>query len=101
MGEHDGTTYEARDDQDPAASLPVSPWGPISLILGLAALGTFAIDDVGGLIAIAGIICGHVARREIKAGVKGGNGWAAAGLILCYFLLVAGIVGRFVAAQRG
>lgn len=99
MGEHDDTTYEARD-QEPTAALPVSPWGPISLLLGVAALGTFAVDDIGGLIAIAGIISGHVARREIKAGVKGGNGWAVAGLILCYFLLIAGIVGRFVAAQR-
>jgi hypothetical protein len=40
----------------------------------------------GFLFPIAGIICGHIARRQIKRTGEGGDGLALAGLILGYVL---------------
>lgn len=86
--------------QTPAQAVPVSPWAVLSFISGFVAMATIAFKDVGGLAAIVGIVAGHVGRRDIKAGLKTGDGWAIGGLILCYFLLIAGIVGRFMMARR-
>lgn len=95
------TDYDEAAEEAPAHALPVSPWAVASFVMGFVAMATVALKDVGGLAAIAGIVFGHVARREVKVGLKAGNGWAVGGLILCYFVLIAGIVGRFMQARRG
>ena len=60
----------------------------ISLIGGIA--GWTVLPFLG---AIAAIICGHIAKNEIKksAGRLGGNGMATAGLVLGYVNIAAGV----------
>jgi Domain of unknown function (DUF4190) len=74
---------------------PVSPAGPrtstmaiISLIGGIA--GWTVVPFLG---SIAAIICGHIAKNEIKksAGTVGGNGMATAGLIMGYLSIALGV----------
>ena len=50
----------------------------------------------GFMFPIAGVICGHIARRQIRRTGEGGDGLALAGLILGYVL--TGIIVLFVAA---
>jgi len=50
----------------------------------------------GFLFPIAGIICGHLARRQIKTTGESGDGLALAGLILGYVL--TGLTVLFMAA---
>ena len=74
---------------------PNMPAGPrtstmaiISLIGGIA--GWTVLPFLG---SIAAIICGHIAKSEIKksAGMLGGNGMATAGLILGYLSIALGV----------
>jgi hypothetical protein len=74
---------------------PLPPTGPrtstmaiISLIGGIA--GWTVLPFLG---SIAAIICGHIAKSEIKksAGTIGGNGMATAGLILGYLSIALGL----------
>ena len=74
---------------------PLSPVGPrtstmaiISLIGGIA--GWTVLPFLGSL---AGIICGHIAKSEIKksGGTVGGNGMATAGLIMGYLSIALGV----------
>jgi hypothetical protein len=66
-------------------SLPNSTPAIVSLIFGI--LAWLPIAPVVG--AIVAVICGHIARRQIKAanGQLGGSGMAMAGLILGYLQL--------------
>ena len=74
---------------------PLPPAGPrtsttaiISLIGGIA--GWTVLPFLG---SIAAIICGHIAKSEIKqsGGMIGGNGMATAGLILGYLGIALGV----------
>jgi hypothetical protein len=74
---------------------PLPPVGPrtsttaiISLIGGIA--GWTVLPFLGAIVAI---ICGHMAKSEIKrnAGMVSGNGMATAGLILGYLSIAAGL----------
>jgi hypothetical protein len=74
---------------------PLAPAGPrtstmaiISLIGGIA--GWTVLPFLG---SIAAIICGHIAKSEIKksAGMVGGNGMATAGLIMGYLSIALGV----------
>lgn len=62
-----------------------SPLAAISLISGIA--GWTFLPLLG---SIVGVICGHLAKSEIKksGGVIGGDGMATAGLILSYSAIV-------------
>ena len=74
---------------------PLQPAGPrnsttaiISLIGGIA--GWTILPFLGSIVAI---ICGHMAKSEIKksAGMVGGNGMATAGLIMGYLSIALGL----------
>jgi hypothetical protein len=74
---------------------PLPPAGPrssttaiISLIGGIA--GFTVLPFLGSIVAI---ICGHMAKSEIKksAGMVGGNGMATAGLIMGYLGIALGV----------
>lgn len=77
--------------------LPTSGYATAALVLGL---GTFIAGGLAGLLAV---IFGHIALREVNAGVRGGKGQAVAGLVLGYIaivltallilLFVAGVIG--------
>lgn len=97
MTNHDSAAGEA-----PGRALPISNWAVAAFIASWVALFTLPLANLGGLVAIVGIVLGHVGRRETKAGER--QDWqrlGIAGLAFCYFLLIAGIVGRFIQARRG
>lgn len=60
----------------PAYVVPTSGAAVASLICSLIGLVTF------GLLAIVGVVCGHVAVQETRSGARGGHGLAIAGLII-------------------
>ncbi len=63
--------------------IPVSPWGPVALVLGIGSLtGFFGI--FGLVLAVVGVFVGFAAIIKIRAGrgsVKG-TGFASTGLVL-------------------
>jgi hypothetical protein len=79
----------------PSQYPPVQPMAPrtstnaiISLIGSIAGISLLPI-----LGSIVGIICGHMAKSEIKrsAGMVTGNGLATAGLIIGYLTIALGL----------
>lgn len=70
-------------------SLPNSNLAVISLIMGI--LSWLAIPLIG---AVAAIVCGHMARREIRnaGGTLGGDGMATVGLVLGYVQIILSLV---------
>ena len=73
-----------------------------SLLLGIAEFCTM------GLTAIPAIICGHLAKREMRLTTQRGDGMATAGLVLGYMavafwgiLIALAIVGAVVSASSG
>lgn len=73
---------------------PVSPWGPVALVLGIASL-TGLTNSVFGLgLAAVGVVVGIVAVFLIRsmAGTYKGVGFAAAGTTLSILCLVLGSV---------
>ncbi len=99
-----GRAYAARTYGELAAltaDLPAGPWPvpspwPVpfqpapstnsmaiaSLVLGVAEVFT------GGLTAIPAVICGHVARRQMKLTGQRGDGLATGGLVLGYMAII-------------
>jgi len=69
----------------PVPARPTNTMAIVSLVLGI--LSWFALPVLG---AIGAVICGHIARGEIRRspGVFEGDGMAVAGLILGYLHLV-------------
>jgi hypothetical protein len=94
----------------PLAAVPqaasTSPLAVVSLVAGILSLVLFFIPLVGGL---AAVICGHLARREIRAagGRLSGEGMALVGLILGYInlgltaLSACVLIGYFLVAVAG
>jgi hypothetical protein len=64
---------------------PTNGLAIVSLVLSL--LGLFFY-----ITAIGGVICGHIARRQIREGHESGDGLALAGLIVGYIVLALGVV---------
>lgn len=98
-----GRAYAARTYGELAAltaDLPAGPWpmawqGPVqpqlattnsmaiaSMVLGVAEFFT------AGLTAIPAVICGHVARRQMKLTGQRGDGLATGGLVLGYMAII-------------
>jgi hypothetical protein len=73
----------------PSNTLPTSPLAVASLVFGIAC---WVVLPVLG--SLGAIICGHLARREIRdsAGRLGGGGMAMAGLVLGYVHLAFAII---------
>ena len=73
----------------PIAAVPTSPMAVTSLVLGL--LSWMVLPLIG---AIAAVVCGHIARRDIRLsrGALGGDGLAVAGLVLGYAHLVLAVI---------
>jgi hypothetical protein len=117
-----GRAYAARTYGELAAltsDLPIGPlpfWhGPVqqapagtnsmaiaSMVLGVAEFFTM------GLTAIPAVICGHVARRQMKMTAEHGEGLATSGLVLGYMaiifwavLIAATMVGMAMSISRG
>ncbi len=87
-----GQSYYQQPPQQPyypPAPTQTSTWAIISLVGGI--LGWLGFFGIGGLVAI---ICGHVAKNEIKksGGTVTGGGMATAGLILGYINVIGTII---------
>ena len=66
------------------ATPPTNGLAIVSLVLSLLGL-------VFGVTAIGGVICGHIARRQIRERGEQGDGLALAGLIIGYILIALGV----------
>lgn len=83
----------------PAASggigvMPVPGTAVASLVLGIIALVSLFACLVGGVLAIPGAICGHMALSEIKrsGGMAQGRGLAIGGLACSYATIAIGVL---------
>lgn len=79
------------NDQVPQSYLPAKPDSTMAIAsLVLSLLGWTVLPGIG---AIAGVITGHMAKKEIREsmGSLGGEGMATAGLILGYTNIVLGL----------
>jgi hypothetical protein len=70
-------------------AMPTAPLAVASLVFGIACWTVLPL-----LGSLGAIICGHLARREIRAGMGrvGGDGMATAGLVLGYVHLLVAIL---------
>lgn len=69
-----------------------SPSAPLNLM----ALAAFALSVLGTLVppaALGGVVCGHLARHQIRTRHESGDTWALAGLILGYLLILLSLAG--------
>ena len=100
-----GRAYAARTYGDlatltadlPAGASPVPAWpvpayqpppsGTNSLAIASMVLGV-AEFFTGGLTAIPAVVCGHVARRQMKQTAQRGDGLATSGLVLGYMAII-------------
>jgi hypothetical protein len=70
---------------------PARPTNGLAVAALVCGIAQFAV----GVTFIPAIICGHMARRQIRLTGEGGDGMALAGLILGYIggaLLIVGVV---------
>jgi hypothetical protein len=72
--------YPAQAGYGYPAPTPTNGLAIASLVLSLLAF-------VFGITAIGGVICGHIARRQIRERGEGGDGLALAGLIIGYIFI--------------
>lgn len=74
----------------PPPVAPTSGLATASLVLGILSWVTLPL-----LGAVGAVVCGHMARRDIRAsrGALGGDGLAIGGLVLGYAHLVLWIIG--------
>lgn len=62
----------------------------------LMAVAAFALSVLGCLLApaaLGGVVCGHIARSQIRRSGEAGDSWALAGLILGYLLIALSLAG--------
>jgi hypothetical protein len=74
--------------------MPAPVTAIVSLVLGIAALATFSMCLVGGVLAVPGAICGHMALSRIRrsGGSMDGRGMAIAGLVISYATMAIGLL---------
>lgn len=77
----------------PQASPPSSspPAGTNWMALTAFALSVLAVFVAPA--ALGGVVCGHLARRQIRHSGEHGDSWALAALILGYLLIVLSLAG--------
>lgn len=60
------------------------------------AIAAFALSVLAMFIApaaLAGVVCGHIARRQIRHSNEQGDSWALAALIIGYLMIVLSMAG--------
>lgn len=77
----------------PPVDKPTNTLAVVSLVFGIASWCVFPM-----LGAIVAIVCGHMARSEIRreAGATQGDGFAIAGLLLGYVQLALAVIGALI-----
>lgn len=89
-----GSAWSNQAGIDEFAYTPVSPWGPIALVLGLSSLTGLTNNVFGLVLAFVSTIVGIVAFFRIRgsAGTFRGTGFALTGMILSVLCLTLGSV---------
>jgi len=72
--------------------VPVSPWGPVALVLGIASLTALTTNVFGVGLAIAGTIVGIAAFFRIRSSATAakGSGFAVAGAVVSVLCAIVG-----------
>lgn len=73
---------------------PSSPHSPDGT--NLMAIAAFALSVLAVFVspaALGGVVCGHLARRQIRRTGEQGDSWALAALVLGYLLIVLSLAG--------
>ena len=91
MSESVNSSWANESVRDEFDYTPVSPWGPVALVLGIGSLtGFFGIFGLG--LAVVGVFVGFAAIIKIRSdrGSVKGTGFAITGLVLSVLCLVLG-----------
>jgi hypothetical protein len=83
-----------------ASAIRTNPLAIAALVCGIAQFGYLFYKPLA-LAAMAAIILGHIAVRQIRRSGDGGYGLAKAGLILGYAVLALGLIGVIVGLAIG
>ena len=86
------STWAPSADYDEFGYTPVSPWGPVALVLGFASLTAFTGEIFALGLAVVGVLVGIAAVVRIFSarGMVKGQGYAFAGVILSTVCVVLG-----------
>lgn len=69
-----------------------NPLAITSMVLSICGVPMLFCYGFGGLLALAGAIIGHVARRQVRTRMEAGDGMALAGIIIGWITVAIGIV---------
>ena len=84
--------YDPNAAQQPAYSAPPAYAAPVPGQTGSTNTLAIVALILGILVPIGGIICGHIALRQIRRTGEPGHGLALAGTIIGYVLTVLGVL---------
>ncbi|SFH82710.1 DUF4190 domain-containing protein [Modicisalibacter xianhensis] len=72
---------------------PPSPPGAGTNLMALVAFGLSVLAVFVAPAALGGVVCGHIARHQIRRNGEQGDAWALAALILGYLLILLSLAG--------
>ncbi|MCM2973031.1 DUF4190 domain-containing protein [Larsenimonas suaedae] len=65
-------------------------------VMALVAFGLSLLSFFVAPACLGSIVCGHVARAQIRRSHENGDSWAVAGLVIGYLMLLASVAGLLV-----
>lgn len=89
-------TRGGAQESSQAPYAPTPPAQDTHASTNLMAVAAFALSVLGCLLApaaLGGVVCGHIARSQIRRSGEAGDSWALAGLILGYLLIALSLAG--------
>lgn len=94
ISESENSSWANGTEFDEFDYIPVSPWGPVALVLGIASLTGLTNSVFGLCIAFVGVVLGIAALLRIKSNAPAVRGisFAAGGLVLSVLCLGLGSV---------
>lgn len=72
---------------------PPSPSPDRTNLMAVVAFGLSVLAVFVAPAALGGVVCGHIARHQIRQSGEQGDGWALAALILGYLLILVSLAG--------
>lgn len=72
---------------------PPSPSPAGTNLMAVVAFGLSVLAVFVAPAALGGVVCGHIARQQIRQSGEQGDGWALAALILGYLLILVSLAG--------
>lgn len=98
----DTSTPPEESSADQATRQPYTPTPPAQdthARTNAMALVAFALSVLGCLLApaaLGAVVCGHIARSQIRKTGEAGDSWALAGLVLGYLLIALSLAGLLI-----